>query len=149
MICAMQQEEYLFYDIEVFEQDALVVFKDINKKLLKVYHNSFVGLADFIKGKTLVGYNNYHYDDKILVSMVNLRTPKQIKILNDQIINGDDVSFTEKTKFNSLDCFQQIDVSFPSLKKVEGNMGRMILESSVPFTIKRALTEDEFHEVLE
>jgi hypothetical protein len=149
MIRAMQQEEYLFYDIEVFEQDALVVFKDINKKLLKVFHNSFIELADFIKGKTLVGYNNYHYDDKILIYMLGLKTPKQIKELNDRIIGGDDVSFIGKPRFDSLDCFQQIDVSFPSLKKVEGNMGRMILESSVPFTIKRALTEDEFHEVLE
>ena len=49
-----------------------------------------------------------------------------------------------KAKFNSLDCFQQIDVSRPSLKKIEGNMGRMILESSVPFTINRPLTHEEY-----
>jgi hypothetical protein len=68
--------------------------------------------------------------------------------LNDAIINGDDVRFVGKPKFKSLDCFQQIDVSRPSLKKIEGNMGRMILESSVPFTINRPLTDDEYNDVL-
>ena len=51
-------------------------------------------------------------------------------------------------KFESLDTYQQLDVSNPSLKKIEGNMGRMILESSVPFSLDRELTENEFHEVL-
>lgn len=148
----MQQQlekEYLFYDIEVFAYDAFVVFKDVNKKLLKVFHNNFVHLADFTKGKTLVGYNNYHYDDKILIYMLDLKTPQQIKDLNDRIIGGEDVRFIGRQKFDSLDCFQQIDVSYPSLKKIEGNMGRMILESSVPFTIDRPLTSKEFDEVLD
>jgi hypothetical protein len=141
-------ENLLFYDIEVFAHDAFVVFKDINKRLVKVFHNNFVQLSEFIKGKTLVGFNNYHYDDKILIYMLDLKTPEQIKDLNDRIINGENVKFIGKPKFKSLDCFQQIDVSMPSLKKIEGNMGRMILESSVPFTIDRPLTTKEFDEVL-
>jgi hypothetical protein len=48
-----------------------------------------------------------------------------------------------------LDCHQQADVSRPSLKKIEGNMGRMILESSVPFTIDRPLTPEEYEDVLQ
>ena len=141
-------ENLLFYDIEVFSQNAFVVFKDINKRLKRVFHNNFVGLSDFIRGKTLVGYNNYYYDDKILTYMLDLKTVQQIKDLNDKIISGEDVRFVGKPKFDSLDCFQQIDVSRPSLKKVEGNMGRMILESSVPFTIDRELTPDEYEDVL-
>ncbi len=141
-------ENLLFYDIEVFSHDAFVVFKDENKRLKKVFHNNFVQLADFIKGKTLVGYNNYYYDDKILVYMLDLKTPQQIKDLNDRIIGGENVKFIGRKKFQSLDCFQQIDVSMPSLKKIEGNMGRMILESSVPFTIDRPLTNKEFDEAL-
>jgi hypothetical protein len=143
-----QDENLIFYDIEVFAQDALIVFKDINKKLLKVFHNNFVQLADFIKGKTLVGFNNYYYDDKILIYMLDKKTPEQIKELNDKIIGGENVKYIGKPRFKSLDCFQQIDVSMPSLKKIEGNMGRMILESSVPFTIDRPLTSQEFDEVL-
>ena len=112
-----EDQDILFYDIEVFSHDAFVVFKDINKKLKRVFHNNFVHLAEFIEGKTLVGYNNYHYDDKILTYMLDLKTVQQIKTLNDAIISGEDVRFVGKPKFKSLDCFQQIDVSRPSLKK--------------------------------
>jgi hypothetical protein len=145
----MIEEELLFYDIEVFSHDALVVFKDIDKNLKRVFHNNFVGLADFIKGYTLIGFNNYWYDDKIMLYMLDLKTPKQIKDLNDRIISGEDVRFIGKKKFKSLDSFQQIDVSMPSLKKIQGNTGRMILESSVPFDIGRPLTESEFEEALD
>ena len=61
---------FFFYDIEVFHMMPLLYFKDINKKLKRVFHNNFVHLSDFIKGKTLVGFNNYHYDDKILTYML-------------------------------------------------------------------------------
>jgi hypothetical protein len=142
------QDDLLFYDVEVFSQNAFVVFKSIDKKLKRVFHNNFVGLSEFIKGKTLVGFNNYHYDDKILTYMLDLKTVHQIKDLNDRIIGGENVDFVGKAKFNSLDTFQQLDVSRPSLKKIEGNYGRMILESSVPFTIDRPLTEEEFQDVL-
>jgi hypothetical protein len=144
-----EQDNLLFYDIEVFSHNAFVVFKSIDKKLKRVFHNNFVGLSDFIKGKTLVGFNNYYYDDKILTYMLDLKTVQQIKELNDAIIGGEDVRFVGKTKFDSFDCFQQIDVSRPSLKKIEGNMGRMILESSVPFTINRPLTPEEYDDVLD
>jgi hypothetical protein len=143
-----QEKEYLFYDIEVFSHDAFIVFKDINKKLVKVFHNNFVQLADFIKDKVLVGFNNYWYDDKILIYMMDLKTVHHIKQLNDRIIAGEDVRFLGKKKIESLDVFQQIDVSKPSLKKIEGNMGKMILESDVSFTIDRPLTDQEFESVL-
>lgn len=144
----IQDEDLLFYDVEVFSNNAFVVFKDINKKLKRVFHNNFVNMHSFIKGKILIGFNNYHYDDKILTYMLDLKTVKQIKDLNDRIIGGENVKFLEKPKFKSLDCMQQIDVSRPSLKKIEGNMGKMILESSVPFTIDRPLTPDEYDDVL-
>lgn len=141
-------KEIIFYDIEVFYENAFVVFKDINKNLLRVFHNNFVGLDEFIKGKTLIGYNNYFYDDHILHAMLNLNTPRQIKSLNDRIIGGERLRI-KNYKFDSLDCFQQIDVGMPSLKKIEGNMGKMILESSVSFDIERVLNNEEFQEVLQ
>jgi hypothetical protein len=124
-----------------------VVFKDIDKKLIKVFHNNFVKLAEFIEGKTLVGFNNYYYDDKIMVHLMDLKSVKQIKEINDQIIAGETIVI-KKPRFKSLDVFQQIDPAKPSLKKIEGNMGRMILESSVPFSINRPLEPKEFDEVL-
>jgi hypothetical protein len=144
----MNEQELLFYDIEVFSHDAMVVFKDINKRLVRVFHNNFIKLADFIKGKTLVSFNGYFYDDKILTYMLEQKSVYQIKQLNDRLIGGEKWNHVSPL-IKSLDTFQQIDVSMPSLKKIEGNMGRMILESSVPFTIDRPLTEDEYHDVLD
>jgi hypothetical protein len=140
--------DLLFYDIEVFKKNSLIVFKDINKKVVKIFHNNFAMLADFIEGKTLVGFNNYYYDDKILVYMIENKPQALIKELNDKIIKGENVKFINKHDFKSLDVFQQLDVSKPSLKKVLGNMGRMILESSVPFDLDRELTADELQQTI-
>jgi hypothetical protein len=145
----MSSQDLLFYDIEVFKENALVVFKDKDKKLVRVFHNNFKMLEKFLEGRTLVGFNNYHYDDKILVYMIENKPPALIKELNDQIIEGKNVKvYINKYNIKSLDVNQQIDVSRPSLKKIEGNMGRMILESSVPFDLDRALTEEELEQVI-
>lgn len=135
----------LFFDIEVFKYDSFVVIKDINRRM-KVFHdkNGFEGLAQFIKGHTLIGYNNYFYDDHIIDGMLKGWSQQQIKDLNDRIIGGQ--KQRPKTGFRSLDCFQQIDNSFPSLKKIEGNLGKRIYESSVPFDIDRPLTKEEWVE---
>ena len=138
----------VFYDIEIFKHDALVIFKDLDKNIVKWYHNNFEGIGEFIKDKVLVGYNNYFYDDKILTAMINQWSPYQIKELNDKLIRGEEWKNIHPD-IVSLDCFQQIAVSRPGLKKVEGNMGRMILESAIPFTIDRKLTPEEFQETFE
>ncbi|EAG7024744.1 hypothetical protein IPD60_000031 [Listeria monocytogenes] len=138
----------LFYDIEVFQEDTLVVFKDIDKKIVKSFHNNFDGVKDLISEKTLVGYNNHFYDDFILTAMLDGFTPYQIKKLNDEIIGGQRKKRIHPA-IHSLDCFQQIDVAKPGLKKIEGNMGKMILESSVDFTIDRKLTEEELEEIID
>ena len=138
-------KQLVFYDIEIFRFDALVVFKDINKNVLKIYHNEFEGIYDFIKDKTLVGFNNFWYDDKILTGMINGWSPHQLKELNDKLIRGEEWKVIHPI-IDSLDCFQQIDVSRPGLKKIEGNMGKMILESTISFDIDRPLTSEELEE---
>ena len=142
-------DNLLFYDIEVFAHDSLVVFKNSDKEVVEAMWNQFTGLGDLIKGKTLVGYNNYYYDDFILSKMIDRASPRLIKKLNDKIIRGEQHPNYVHHDIVSLDCFQQIDVAMPGLKKIEGNMGKMILESSVPFDIDRPLTETEKQEVLE
>ncbi len=137
----------LFYDIEIFKHDALVVFKDIDKNVIEIYHNDFEGILSTIKGKTLVGYNNYNYDDYILTKMMKKWTPEQLKELNDKIIKNENFVKDIHSSIRSLDCYQQIDVSKPGLKKIEGNMGKMILESSVEFDLDRRLTNEELEEI--
>lgn len=140
-------DNLLFYDIEVYPFDSFVVIKDIHRNA-KLFHdkNNFEGLAAYIRGKTLVGFNNYFYDDHVLCAMMDGWSQKQIKELNDRIIGGEKQK--PKNRFLSLDCFQQIDVGMPSLKKIEGNRGKMILESSVPFDLPRPMTKEEYKEAV-
>ncbi|HFI0463797.1 TPA: hypothetical protein ACGOYX_001108 [Streptococcus suis] len=141
-------EHLLFYDIEVFKEDSLVVFKTIDKKIVGLFVNDFRGIADLIEGKTLVGYNNYFYDDFVLTYMIDQRNQGQIKDLNDKIIGGERNPVTVHRLIKSLDCFQQIDVGYPSLKKIEANFGKSIIESQIDFTIDRKLTEEELQETI-
>ena len=144
----MDEKKLLFYDVEVFQEDAIVVFKDINKEVVKVFHNDFTGIGDLIDGSVLVGYNNYSYDDHILSAILSGWSNRQIKKVNDEIIGGARNRF-RKTDFRirSLDCFQEL-YQKPGLKKVEGNMGKSIVESGVPFTIERELAISELEEVI-
>lgn len=155
-------KDLLFYDIEVTAHDALVVFLDIDKNEVAHFWNirgrksqdepsGFEGIPDLIKGKTLVGYNNYYYDDKILTAMMNatLSMPNYLKGINDAIIRGEGYDGKISPLINSLDTMQQIDVSHPSLKQIEGNMGISIVESSVDFNIGRPLTDRERDEMLQ
>lgn len=143
-------EELMFFDIECYAFDSFVIFKDIDKNILGCFTDKdrFKGLSSFIKGFTLVGYNNYFYDDFMLEAMLNGWNAQQLKALNDDIIHSRTKRYV-KGKFKSLDCFQQIDVGMPGLKKIEANMGRKILESSTGFDIDRPLTGAELREEMD
>lgn len=150
----------LAYDIEVFKHQATVVFKDMDCNTVRIFTNNLAGLGDyidkgiiteqgfreleeFIEDKTLVGYNNYWYDDYILYAMSKDLGQEVIKTWNDSIIQNGSKLNMKKISCKTLDAFQQIDVSRPGLKKIEGNMGKMIFESEVDFDIDRPLTPDE------
>ena len=155
-------ENLLFYDIEVTRYDALVVFMNIDKNEVAHFWNNrdrkdvdepsgFERIPALIEDKILVGYNNYFYDDNILTCMMNgvLSMPQYLKSQNDQIIQGGGYGGKISPLIHSLDTMQQIDVSHPSLKQIEGNMGISIVESSVDFDIGRPLTDAERQEMLE
>lgn len=156
--------ELLFYDIECFEYDSLVIFKDINDEIVGSFWNCGVDVPADERGKvfaeirgcdfgqihplvskaTIVGYNNYSYDDVMLSCMMNMsQTQFTLHALNNSIIRGLSNSRKVSPDIHSLDTMQQIDVAFPSLKQIEGNMGRSIVESDIPFDIDRPLTAEE------
>lgn len=146
----LNPDNLLFYDIECFKEDSLVVFKNYEGETVAIFHNDFEGLYDLIKGKTLVGYNSYFYDDPMLEKMLACWTPQQLKEQNDRLISGQKVKiYRLGSEIITLDCFQQIDVSKPSLKKVEANMGANIYESLIDFNIDRKLTEEELDETIQ
>lgn len=156
----------LFYDIETLAYDSLVVMKDINDSIVGVWWNSppgefpedspngFEGIRGFIEGHTLVGYNNHHYDDIMLSAMMAGYSQQSLKKVNDAIISGNEDAIRgdirrAKKELVTLDTIQQIDgQNIPSLKQIEGNMGRSIIESPIDFTIDRPLTEAEKTTVL-
>ena len=143
-----QRQRILIYDIEVYEEDAFVVFKNLDGTIYKIFHNEFAGLRELIHTSTLVGYNNYYYDDIVISAMMDCWTPTQLKRLNDDIIVRREKKYPSK-HIHSLDCFQQIDVSKPGLKKIEANKGVSIEESPIPFDIGRKLTDQEYQEALD
>lgn len=157
MPISLNHNDLIFYDIECFKYDSLVVFKDINNREIAHFWskdgkfpepNGFEEIPNVVADKTLVGYNNYFYDDKMLEWMARGYPQKFLKKLNDDLISGDTKSDIQWDPFPSLDCMQQIDVSHPSLKQIEGNAGKSILESIIPFDIDRHLTDEEKEEVL-
>lgn len=165
-------DEYLntlVYDVEVFKYNSMVVFKNLEGETVRVFSSSLDGLgeyidkgiikgqgyddlAEFLKGKILIGYNNYHYDDYILYAMTQVKDGgfdhSVLKEWNDNIISDGTKVNMKKIDNRTLDVYQQIDISRPGLKKVEGNMGFSIVESSVPFDIDRPLTPSENLETL-
>lgn len=155
----IKDENLLFYDIEVFAFDSLVIFKDVENQVVasfwsKGYQfydepNGFEDVAKVIKGKVLCGYNNRFYDDKVLSLMMRGIPQKGIKKLNDRLISGDPCNDFKVEGIASIDCMQQIDISHPSLKLIEGNMGKSIIESSIDFNLNRPLTEAEKKEVFD
>lgn len=146
--------ELLFYDIECFKYDSLVVFKTIDGKTHKSYWYSKnpeeMGeriYQECVKDHILVGYNNYYYDDVMLTVMMRKLPQRTLKKHNDNLIEGKGTAYEASDNIISLDVMQQIDVSKPSLKQIEGNMGKSILESSVPFNIDKELSEEQKREV--
>lgn len=144
-------KDFLFYDIEVFKENSLVVFKDIDHQTVAIFDNltGFNGIGELIEGKILVGYNNYAYDDYVLSEMLS-PSPAQdlIKRINDNIIKGFNPGITLDRRIESLDCFQQINVAKSSLKRIEANLGLSIDETEVDFDLDRALTKEELERTI-
>ena len=143
-----QERPLLFYDIEVFAHDTIAVFMDIDKNVHRLIHNDFRPVQEIVDNYTLCGYNNHYYDDKILTAMLKGWSPEQIKTLNDDIIHNRSKGLRVSDKIVSIDCFQQISVSRPGLKRIEANMGISIVESSISFDIDRSLTREELAETI-
>ena len=132
------------YDLEVFSHDWVAVFQQVEDGVSHeslVIHNSNYHLKDFINQKDLIlgGFNNKHYDDWILQTMLNGAEPFKVKEHNDFIIgggNGWEFPFIQwqRRYFKSFDLRDDLPLNV-SLKSIEGNMGAPIVESSVRFDI--------------
>ena len=145
------------YDIEVFSDDWTVVFRNPEAEDNHiVIHNNNYQLREFLAQPDIVigGFNNKHYDDWILLTMINGGDNERVKDHNDFIIGGGNgwefpfISF-QKKPFKSFDLRDDIADKGLSLKAVEGNLYLPIVESSIPFDIDRPLTKEELEEVIQ
>lgn len=147
------RKKYLFYDIEIFRYYNLIIFIDEQNKVTSFERfddNAIKSkltdktLDEFINGYTLVGYNNYSYDDKILKMLLQNRSLKLVKQMSDNLVKGGSCSIATND-LDSLDCFKQI-LTMPSLKVLQANLGKNIVESPVPFDLDRPLTPEEIRQ---
>ena len=144
------------YDIEVFSDDWIVVFRDPNgEDNHVVIHNDVNKLREFLDDPDIVigGFNNKFYDDWIIFTMLLGGSNVEVKRHNDHIIGGGNAwefPFIQykKRPFKSFDLRDDIADQQISLKAIEGNLKLPIVESSVPFDIDRKLTPDELEEVI-
>lgn len=144
----------IFYDFEVFYDDWLVVAVNTETAteddLFTVIVNDRAGLRQFWesnKDELWVGYNNTHYDQYIRQCILIGVNPKKI---NDWIIRDDQPGYKfdpDMKKFPSYE-YDVMERNDKGLKTLEGYMGLNIKESSVPFDIKRKLTDHEIEETI-
>lgn len=118
-------------------------------------HNDNYHLREFISQPDIIlgGFNNKHYDDWVVLTMLLGGSNVEVKKHNDYIIGGGNgwefpfVQFKRKP-FASFDLRDDIADKGLSLKAIEGNLCLPIVESSVPFNIDRPLTPEELEEVI-
>lgn len=132
------------YDIEVFKYDWVIVFKVDGK--YRVFHNDVEELRAYVESNRhniYVGFNNYHYDDKVLAGMLTGRSPYDLT--NMIIVEGR----RPRLKLNriTLDTIQELPMGV-GLKSSQGNLGKSIVECPVPFDIDRPLTLEELLSVI-
>jgi hypothetical protein len=155
-----KEPRLFFYDFEVYSRSNdpitgrsfwLVVFIEYNSRKGKVIVNDDEALKDFYKktkNDIFIGYNSRNYDVNILKGLV---LGMDSGYINDKLIvdgkkGWEVVRGGNKVPFNNFDIMPNPPVS---LKTLEGFMGSMIKESSVPFDLDRHLTDDEIKETIQ
>lgn len=145
------------YDCEIFSDDWIVVFRrpETGSNHI-VIHNDNARLREFLSQPDIIigGFNNKHYDDYVILTMILGGSNVEVKRHNDWIIKDKKEPWTfpfvqyKKKTFKSFDLRDDIAVQDISLKAIEGNLKLPIVESSVPFDIDRKLTPEELEEVI-
>ena len=139
----------IFYDFETFAYDWLVVAMDMEKHEKYAIWNDREALESLYsnnRNEIWCGFNNRRYDQYILKGILLGMNPKEI---NDWIIVKERPGWEFSGAFNRIPMINYDVMPNPpiGLKTLEGFMGNMIKESSVPFNINRPLTPKERAEV--
>ena len=143
----------IVYDVEVFCEDWLVIFKDTETGKYTIVHNDNEELKQCITEDNIyVGFNSKHYDQFIIKAICCGFVPQEVKAVNDYIIGGgqgweNPMLRDHFFRFNNVDIKDDMQMGL-SLKAIEGHLGMSVEETSVSFDIDRPLTEEELKETV-
>ena len=139
----------LIYDFEVFKHDWLLVAVDVEAEDEHVIVNDSRELRNLYqdhKDDIWVGFNSRNYDVYIMKALLCGDNPYEVS----QFIIDEGRKGWEFNRqyldivFYNFDCY----LPFFGLKTLEGFMGDMVKESSIPFDIDRKLTDEEIEETV-
>ena len=151
---------YTVYDIESYPNYTLITFRDHGTGEIREFTLSDVeAMREYIKDRTLVGFNNHAYDDKILVTALEggVKTDTDAHLMTQQIINKevkDKLLESTQRELNRIGlrntnhCQQSIDMRKAlyqkdgSLKALEIKFGMDSVED-LPFDPMVELTEEQ------
>ena len=139
----------VFIDFEVFAYDWLCVCIDpaVGRKVIVNDRDGLRAYYEEHRSDVWVGFNIRHYDQYIFKALMLEMDPKKV---NDFIIVQGQDGWRYSDEFRKIpiyfyDVMNAID---RGLKYFEGSMGSDIRESSVPFDIRRKLTDAEIEETV-
>lgn len=139
----------LIYDVEVSPTKAMVGFLDTQTKQYHQYqHNETKAILDYIKGHTLVGFNNTKYDNIILSAMLLEKSNHQIYAISKQIIE-ENIPYWEFDNLitHSIDLIE-VAPSMCSLKMYGARMNTHTIQD-LPYDPHQVLSDSEWNEVCE
>ena len=156
----------IYYDLEIFEKMCLAGFlkEDGNAGIFVTAEGLKPQLISQGKAKIfinqdkisktlnqpnfldqLVGFNNHHYDDFIISTVLGGDIKKSYELSQDIIVRHK--HFKHSKDFSTYDTREQLPINI-SLKKYESMRGLPVEESSIPFDKSDCFTLDEVFEVV-
>lgn len=147
--------EFWIYDFEVFKYDWTVCFiNHWTKETVKIHNDrdQLMAFLDAHPQMVLIGYNNNHYDDWILLAITHDINPFRVSsfIIDDRGTPYHYPAFKGlKKPFVTYDLISDMSLGgHSSLKQLEGYLGFKIYESEIPWDLDRPLTEEELIETI-
>lgn len=145
----MENYKLIFYDFEVFKYDWMVVLIDFETREKTIIVDDRNKLKEFYennKDNIWIGFNSRTYDQFILKGILDGLNPTDVN--NAIIVDGKNGYQVVKNASDYPLYNFDIMIGFNGLKQLEGFMGSMIKETSIPFDIGRKLTKSEIDEVI-
>lgn len=143
-----EKEDIIFYDVEVFPNLFVVVWKPDGKQCIKWINPTSAQIEELIK-YNLVGFNNRRYDNHILYARLMGYTNEELYDLSQRIVNGSkNALFGEAYNLSYTDVYDFASAAHKqSLKKFEIELNIHHQELGLPWD--QPVPEDMWETVAE